>query len=140
METTLQRPALVAAVTAPKAKTIVYWMVTALFCLQMSFTAYAQLRLPQVAEEFTHLGFPAWFRVELSWAKLLGVLLLVAPLPARLKEWAYAGFAINLASSLIAHFTMDDGLAVWGWAAGTGLLWGLSYFFWRRLPSAPASA
>jgi hypothetical protein len=28
-----------------KAKTIVYWMVTALFCLQMSFTAYAQLRL-----------------------------------------------------------------------------------------------
>src|SRR5262245_43940798 len=41
----------------------------------MSFTAYAQLRLPQVAEAFSHLGFPAYFRVELSWAKLLGVAL-----------------------------------------------------------------
>jgi hypothetical protein len=28
----------------------------------MSFTAYAQLRLPQVAEEFTRLGFPGYFR------------------------------------------------------------------------------
>jgi hypothetical protein len=73
MESTLQKTALVAAKTTPKAKTIVYWIVTALFCLQISFTAYAQLRLPQVAEAFTHLGFPAYFRVELSWAKLLGV-------------------------------------------------------------------
>ena len=73
METTLQRPAFVAAKTTPKAKTIVYWIVSALFFLQVSFTAYAQLRLPEVAEAFTHLGFPAYFRVELSWAKLLGV-------------------------------------------------------------------
>ena len=35
MESTLQRPALVAAETTPKAKTIVYWIVTALFCLQI---------------------------------------------------------------------------------------------------------
>src|SRR2546427_445577 len=83
----------------PRAKGMVigFWIVTALFCLQMSFTAYAQLRFPQVSEAFTHLGFPAYFRVELSWAKLLGVVLLLAPVPARLKEWAYAGFAINLA-------------------------------------------
>ena len=85
----------------PRSKGLVigFWIVTALFCLQMSFTAYAELRLPQVAEAFTHLGFPAYFRVELSWAKLLGVVLMLAPVPARLKEWAYAGFAINLASA-----------------------------------------
>jgi len=121
--------------TTPKVKTTVYWIVTALFCLQMSFTAYAQLRLPQVAEAFTHLGFPDYFRVELSWAKLLGVVLLLAPVPARLKEWAYAGFAIDLASALIAHVSVGDGPEAWGWAAGTGVLWGLSYFFWRRLPA-----
>ena len=40
MESTLQKPAFVAAQSAPKAMTIVYWMVTGLFCLQMSFTAY----------------------------------------------------------------------------------------------------
>ena len=39
MESTLQRPALVAAHTTPRAKTIIYWSAAALFCLQMSFTA-----------------------------------------------------------------------------------------------------
>ena len=141
MESTLQKPALVAAKTTPKAKTIVYWIVTALFCLEMSFTAYYMLlRLPEGAQAITRLGFPAYFRVELSCAKLLGVVLMFAPVPARLKEWAYAGFAINLASALIAHLSVGDGPEAWGWAAGTGVLWGLSYFFWRRLQATPASA
>src|SRR5258706_16290762 len=101
MEATMQQPALVAAKFTSKAKapTISYWVVPTLFCLQMSFPAYAQLRLPQVAEAFTQYGFPDYFRVELSFAKLLGVVLMLAPVPARLKEWAYAGFAINLASA-----------------------------------------
>ncbi|WP_321471957.1 DoxX family protein [uncultured Paludibaculum sp.] len=140
MESALRNPALVAARINPKAAAIVYWIVTALFCLQMSFTAYAQLSLPQVAEAFTRLGFPAYFRVELSCAKLLGVVLLLAPVPQRLKEWAYAGFAINLASALIAHLSVGDGPEAWGWAAATGALWGLSYFCWRRRQATPASA
>jgi hypothetical protein len=139
MESTLQAPAFVAANTTAKAKTI-YWIVTALFCLQMSFTAYAQLALPQVAEAFTHLGFPAYFRVELSWAKFLGVVLMLAPVPARLKEWVYAGFAITLASALIAHLSVGDGPEAWGFAAATGVLWGLSYFFWRRRGARAAGA
>lgn len=116
-----------------------FWIATALFCLQMSFTAYAELRLPQVADAFAHLGFPAYFRVELSWAKLLGVALLVAPVSSRMKEWAYCGFAIDLASALVAHFSVGDGIEAWGWAAGTGLLWAASYFFWRRLERAPST-
>jgi hypothetical protein len=31
------------------------------------------------------------------------------PVPARLKEWAYAGFAINLASALIDHLSVGGG-------------------------------
>ena len=125
----------------PRSRRIViaFWVITALFCLQIGFTAYAQLRLPQVAAAFTHLGFPAYFRVELSLAKLLGMALLLAPVPARLKEWAYAGFAIDLGSALIAHFAVGDGAQAWGWAAATGVLWGLSYFFWRRLQASPAT-
>ena len=119
-----------------KGSLIGFWIVTALFCVQMSFTAYAQLRLPQVAEAFTHLGFPGYFRIELSLAKFVGIILLLAPVPARLKEWAYAGFAFDLGSALIAHFAVHDPPQAWGWAAGTGVLWVLSYFFWRRLQKA----
>lgn len=126
------KPNPVAAKTTPRGGAIAYWIATSVLCLQMSFTAYAQLRLPQVAEAFRHLGFPAYFRVELSLAKFLGVLLLLAPVPARLKEWAYAGFAITLASALIAHLSVGDGPEAWGWAAGTSVLWGLSYALWRR--------
>jgi DoxX-like family len=133
MKSIEQELAVVSTKSTPKVTTLIYWVVTGLFCLQMSFTAYAQLSLPQVSEMFTHLGFPAYFRVELSWAKLLGVILLLTPVPARLKEWAYAGFAINLASALVAHFSLGDGPAAWSWAAGTGVILGFSYFFWRRL-------
>ena len=114
-----------------------FWIATALFCLQIAFTAYAQLRLPQVAEAFTHLGFPGYFRVELSWAKFLGVVLLLAPVSARLKEWAYAGFGITLVSALIAHVAVGDGPEAWSFAAGTIVLWAFSYFFWRRLEATP---
>jgi hypothetical protein len=138
METTLQKPAFAAARSSSKTTSAVYWIATVLLCLQMGFTAYAQLQLPQVAEVFTRLGFPAWFRVELSWAKILGVLVLLAPAPARLKEWAYAGFAITLVSALIAHFAVGDGPESWGWAAGTGVLWAISYVAWRRRQGAGA--
>jgi len=133
MESTLQKPAFVAGRTNTKTLKIAFWIASGLFCLQMGFTAYAQLRLPQVAQAFTHLGFPDYFRVILSWAKLAGLVLLLAPVPARLKEWAYAGFAFDLGFAFIAHLAVGDGPAAWIWPVATGVLWGLSYFFWRRL-------
>ena len=135
MESTLPKPIVITGKADSKLKTIAYWLITALFCLQVTFTGYAELRLPQVAAAFTHLGFPDYFRIELSWAKFIGVALLLAPVPARLKEWAYAGFAIDLASAIIAHLAVGDGVQAWGWAAATGVLWALSYFLWRQRQS-----
>ena len=113
-----------------------FWIFTALFCLEMSFTAYYELlRLPDAAQAFARLGFPAAsFRIELSWAKVAGVLVLLLPMvPARLKEWAYAGFAINLVSAFIAHTSIHDRPASFIAASMTSVLWLGSYYFWRRL-------
>ena len=58
---------------------------------------------------FVHLGFPPYFKVELTIAKILGVLALVIPaVPVKVKEFAYAGFAITLVSAAIAHFGRGD--------------------------------
>ena len=124
-----------------------FWIFTALFCLEMLFTAYYELLvLPQAAQAFTRLGFPAAsFRVELSWAKVAGVAALLMPIvPARriiyvIKEWAYAGFAINLISALIAHHSISDRPQAFVPSATTSMLWALSYFFWRRLQATPAA-
>ena len=112
---------------------IAYWVFTGLFALQMGFTAYAQLSLPQVIPTFAHLGFPDYFRIELCVAKLLGLAVVLLPVvPAVVKEWAYAGFAIVLVSAVIAHLAVGDGVAAWIWAVGTFVLEALSYTFYRR--------
>jgi hypothetical protein len=47
--------------------------------------------------EFAHLGFPNYFRIELTMAKVIGALALLIPqIPARIKEWIYVCFGVVL--------------------------------------------
>src|SRR5258708_13348586 len=58
---------------------------------------------------FVHLGFPPYFKVELTVAKILGVLALVIPaVPFKVKEFAYAGFAITPVSAAIPTLVRGD--------------------------------
>jgi hypothetical protein len=57
-------------------------------------------------------------------------------MPARLKEWAYAGFTITLGSALIAHLAVGDGPPKWIWSVGTFVLEALSYYFFRKVTGA----
>jgi hypothetical protein len=140
MESTLNNAAFVGKRAIPRATTILFWTFTVLFCLEMSFTAYYEL-LPQGAQAFARLGFPnGAFRYELSLAKLVGAVVLLVPMiPARLKEWAYAGFAINLISAVITHFSISDRKAAFIPSTLTSVLWAVSYFCWRRLQAARVS-
>lgn len=90
---------------------ITYWAATAILAFMMVFSAYAYFTDPAVAQGFDHLGFPAYFRIELGIAKLIGAILLVAPVSARIKEWTYAGFAITFVSAFIAHTVSGDPVA-----------------------------
>jgi len=58
---------------------------------------------------FVHLGLPQYFKIELTTAKILGVLALLIPnVPFKIKEFAYFGFGITLISASIAHFARGD--------------------------------
>ncbi len=73
-----------------KATRISYWILTGIVSLMMTYSGYAYLSDPKIAQAFIHLGYPGYFRVELGIAKLIGVVLLLLPVPPRVKEWTYA--------------------------------------------------
>ena len=93
-----------------KSTKIIYWISTglvALFILPGIFF----LNSPMAIEGTRHLGLPYWFHEELGIAKFIGGLILILPMiPARLKEWAYVGFGIDVISATIGLVSVNGPL------------------------------
>lgn len=88
---------------------IIYWVATGIFGAMMLMSGFMYFSDPKVVEGFKFMGFPDYFRIELGTAKLLGALVLLIPqIPVRVKEWAYAGFGINLIAAAITHIAIND--------------------------------
>lgn len=87
---------------------ITYWISTVLFSGFMLMSAYSYLTVPDMKGAFAGLGFTQdYFRIELAVAKFLGAVALLVPFaPKAAKGFAYAGFAINVVSAIIAHVAM----------------------------------
>jgi len=91
-----------------KAIKITYWVTTVIVAIMMIYSAYAYLTQDAMVQAFHHLGYPDYFRVELAIGKVIGAILLIAPVSARIKEWVYAGFIITFVSAFIAHTASGD--------------------------------
>lgn len=66
------------------------------------------VRSPMAIAGITHLGYPVYFVALISAFKVLGSLALVIPqVPARVKEWAFAGFGIDFISATISIAVVD---------------------------------
>jgi len=90
-------------------KNLAYWIPTALFTLGLTMSGFATLtRQPPMVAAYTHLGYPLYFMTILGLGKLLGVATVLAPGLPRLKEWAYAGFVINMVSAAASHLAAGD--------------------------------
>jgi hypothetical protein len=88
-----------------KNKTL-YWVAKGFISFFMLFSAYFSFTH---GEDLRKLGFPDYFRIELTIAKIIGAIILLLPFtPARVKEWVYAGFIISMVSALIAHICSGD--------------------------------
>lgn len=96
-----------------KKNKIIYWTVTVLFGAMMLFISYSYFTNDEMKGAFIHLGFPSYFRIELAIAKIIGVVLILMPIiPIRIKELAYAGFALTFISAFIAHTSSGDPMSV----------------------------
>ena len=91
---------------------IIYWTATGIVSAMMLFIAFRYLTNQEMKAAFVHLGFPAYFRIELAIAKIIGALLLLLPfVNKKLKDVAYVGFAITFVSASIAHASIGDPLS-----------------------------
>ncbi len=91
-----------------KKEKIIYWAATILIFLfegvMPAFTSQTEL----AKEGIRHLGYPEYFGNALVVFKVVGALILIIPkIPARIKEWAYAGFAFDFIFAAISHTAID---------------------------------
>ncbi|MCO4747186.1 MAG: DoxX family protein [Proteobacteria bacterium] len=86
-----------------------FWASTGLFALAMGAGGAADLS-GSLDEAMVQLGMPLYLATILGTWKLLGVVALLAPGFARIKEWAYAGFFFNLSGAAASHILAGHGL------------------------------
>jgi heme/copper-type cytochrome/quinol oxidase subunit 2 len=97
-----------------KTTKILYWVFTVLLTALMLFSAISSFRNdPQGAEFAKHLGYPLFIFKFLAVAKILGVIAILVPGYARLKEWAYAGFFFDLSGALYSFIMVGDPATNW---------------------------
>ena len=118
---------------------IFYWIFTALFGLMMASSAIPDiLSSPEAAEGFGKMNMPAYLLPFLGVAKVLGVIAILIPGNARIKEWAYAGLTFDLIGATYSIAASQPG-SPWIFMAIPLLLCALSYTFYRKRQSKRVS-
>ncbi len=91
-----------------KKNKILFWIPTVIIFLFESVMTAFTFQTDLAREGIGHLGYPAYFGPMLMVFKVLGGLALIIPqVPARVKEWSYAGFAIDFLSAFISIVVVD---------------------------------
>jgi len=109
-------------------KHMAFWSITGLFAGLMVFSGILYVSgAPMVREALARLGYPAYILAILGPAKLIGALALLQTRAATLREWAYAGFTIDLIGATASHVFSGDPVAVAATPAMFLLLLAASY-------------
>ncbi len=92
-----------------KTQKIVYWIATIWLSSGMVSTGVVQIiKLEEETVVFNNLGYPDYLMPLLGIWKLLGVIAILIPRAALLKEWAYAGFFFAMSGAFISHIAVGD--------------------------------
>ena len=96
-----------------KKNRIIFWVATTIIILWEGVMPISTLLFaPEQATIGTRpLGYPDYFAYTLIICKALGVLAISFPgVPAKLREWAYAGLTFNLIFAFISHACVDKNI------------------------------
>jgi hypothetical protein len=91
-----------------KTNNIIFWISTSLIVIFEGIIPGLTFQTELAKEGIRNLGYPDYFGVMIVGFRLCGVVALIVPqIPARIKEWAYAGFAIEFLSASISYIAVD---------------------------------
>jgi len=116
-----------------KKNNIIYWISTGIIFLWCGVMTLVFFGSAEQKAGMEHFGYPPYFGPMVSIFSMLGALILVIPAaPARLKEWAYFGFALNFIGAAVSTWSVDG--------FGPGIIFplvfflplGVSYFLYHK--------
>lgn len=88
---------------------ITYWTSTIILSLLFLMNIFMYFtRDPKIVAGIDALGYPLYLLDILGVAKIIGIIILLVPKFPRLKEWAYAGFVIDLIGAIWSHIAIGD--------------------------------
>ena len=91
-----------------KTTKIIYWTTTIIIFLLDGLLPALTSNTELARQGISHLNYPDYFRVMLTFFKIAGALVLILPvIKGRYKEWAYAGFGINFICATVSHWVVD---------------------------------
>jgi hypothetical protein len=117
-----------------KAVRTTYWVSTALIAFAMLGAGIQDSRhAPELLEGARRLGYPDYLLSIIGAAKLAGVPVLLIQKFPHLKEWAYAGFCVDLGGAIASHVIVGDTVEQTAPALVCITLLAISYVSYRRL-------
>lgn len=85
-----------------KSTKIIYWISSMLFAGLMIYSSIGGIGPDEKTRQIfvSYLGYPVYFIQFISWAKIVGSIVLLIPGLNRIKEWAYAGLFFDLTGAV----------------------------------------
>jgi hypothetical protein len=91
-----------------KTNRIIYWITTGFIFLFEGVIPALTSQTEVAKEGIRHLGYPGYFGILLTIFKVTGACVLIIPrIPARIKEWAYAGFALEFLFAFLSYMAVE---------------------------------
>jgi hypothetical protein len=112
---------------------IIYWTLTVLFALAMLADAYGGITKQQAGQDvMRHLGYPIYIMVITGVSKLLGAIAILQNRFTIIKEWAFAGFAINFIGAFASRAFVGDAGGLLLMPIVMLLIMFILYYFWKK--------
>jgi uncharacterized membrane protein YphA (DoxX/SURF4 family) len=113
-----------------------YWIATIIFALMMIMDGFGGITQQEAGKEvLKHLGYPMYLLIIVGIAKLLGAASILQNKFVVIKEWAYAGFAINFIGAFASRAFVGDGISLLIPPLIALAIMFIPYILWKKLKS-----